>query len=665
MSKTLVIVESPTKAKTLKTYLGDDYNVEASYGHLLDLPKSTLGVDTDHDFKPEYVLVVGKEGRADELKKLTKEAKQVILATDPDREGEAIAWHTASLLNGAGKDLDRIVFHEITQEAIEESIKNPRKLDMKLVDSQQARRILDRLVGYQLSPLLWKKVRRGLSAGRVQSVAVRLIVEKERDINAFKPVEYWVMEAELSKEGATFIATLSKKAKAKLDISTEKQADSVYEELQEASYIVSSVEKKEVRKNPYPPFTTSTLQQAGANRLGFSSKKTMKIAQDLYENGLITYMRTDSVVLSQTALQNTRTFIQKNYGAEYLPKIARQFVTKSKLAQEAHEAIRPTSFVAIDTVKAKVKTELGRDHANLYELIWQRVIASQMTETIYDQTAVTIAAGSYEFSANGSVVKFAGWRAVYGVEEGDEVEENRLPDLKTADKLDLESLKAHQKFTQPPARYTEASLIKALEERGIGRPSTYAPIISTILERRYVEKEERKLVPTPVGSAVIDFLVENFNVVMDYDFTAKMEDDLDEIAHGEMKWIPMLQEFYSPFIKLVDSVAKNSKRVKIAVEETDEICPKDGGHLVIRTGKFGKFMACANFPKCKFTKTFEAKVEGNCPTSGDPLVVRKTKRGRTFYGCSAYPKCQWMSWTLPEKQNQESGSKNQEAPLNS
>jgi DNA topoisomerase-1 len=651
--KRLVIVESPTKAKTLKNFLGPDYTVEASFGHLRDLPKSTLGVDTKDDFKPEYVVVEGKETRATELKKLAKESDSVILATDPDREGEAIAWHAAFLLeNGHGKDLDRIVFHEITSEAIQEAIKHPRKLDMKLVNSQQARRVLDRLVGYQLSPLLWKKVRRGLSAGRVQSVAVRLIVEREREILAFKPVEFWVMEAEVSKEGQAFTATLVRKNGEKLEIHTEKEADQVYEDLSSAAYVVNNVERKEVRKNPYPPFTTSTLQQAANSRLGFTSKKTMKIAQDLYENGLITYMRTDSVTLAASALQTARGFIQESFGSDYIPPVPRQYVTKSKMAQEAHEAIRPTSIGPIDKMKATIKADIGRDHANLYELIWQRMIASQMTETVYDQTQVTIDAANYQFVANGSLIKFPGWRAVYGVEEGDEVEENRLPELSIADRLTLEKLGGIQKFTQPPPHYTEASLIKALEERGIGRPSTYAPIISTIMERRYVEKDGKKLIATSVGMAVTDFLVENFKEVTDYDFTAKMEDDLDEIAHGKIEWVPMIKEFYTPFEKLVESVGEKSKRVKIAVEETDEICPEDGGKLVIRTGRFGKFMACANFPKCKFTKTFEMKVEGNCPDSGDPIVVRKTKRGRTFYGCGGYPKCKWMSWTLPENAKQ-------------
>lgn len=655
MTKNLIIVESPTKAKTLRNFLGPDYTIEASFGHLRDLPKSTLGVDTKGDFTPEYVIVAGKEARVAELKKMVKDSTHVILATDPDREGEAIAWHTAHLLKNSGADdLDRIVFHEITKEAISEALASPRKIDMQLVNSQQARRVLDRLVGYQLSPLLWKKVRRGLSAGRVQSVTVRLVVDREREILAFITTEYWVMEALLSKNGQEFMAILTKRDDKKLEIGRKEEADQIYADLQNANYVVSAVEKKEIRKNPYPPFTTSTLQQTAANKLGFSAKKTMKIAQDLYENGLITYMRTDSVTLATIAIKSARDFIQKNYGTEYLPKTPKQYVTKSKLAQEAHEAIRPTQVVPIDPIKAKIRAEVGRDHANLYELIWQRLLASQMTETVYDQTAVLIAAANYQFMANGSIVRFPGWRTVYGVEEGDEVEENRLPDLEKDDKLALVKLNSEQKFTQPPARYTEATLIKALEERGIGRPSTYAPIISTIMERRYVEREGKKLQATSVGIAVTDFLLENFPEVMDYDFTAKMEDDLDEIANGKLEWVPMLKEFYSPFEKLVARVEETGKRVKIAAPETGEICPTDGGKVIVRTGRFGKFLACANFPKCKYTKTFEDKVAGSCPDSGDPLIARKTKKGRTFYGCSAYPKCKWMSWTLPE-QKVESG----------
>lgn len=643
-------MESPTKAKTLKKFLGADYEVEASFGHLRDLPKSTLGVDVAHDFVPEYVVVVEKKARVEELKRLAKGAEHIILATDPDREGEAIAWHTAHLLqNGNGMDLDRIVFHEITPEAVKDALSHPRKIDMKLVDAQQARRVLDRLVGYQLSPLLWKKVRRGLSAGRVQSVAVRLVVEREREIEKFVPVEYWTMEAILSKNGQSFSAMLSKKDDDKLEIKTEAEADKIGQDLGEALYSVKEIEKKELRKQPYPPFTTSTLQQSAANRLGFSSKKTMKIAQDLYENGLITYMRTDSVVLATAAISAIRQAIQKEYGVNYLPETARQHVTKSKLAQEAHEAIRPTNFGELTPTKNKIKTDIGRDHANLYELIWQRSVASQMNEAVYDLTRVDVAAKTYLFVANGSVVKFPGWRAVYGVEEGDEEVENRLPELEKADELKLEDLKAEQKFTQPPARFTEASLIKALEERGIGRPSTYAPILSTITERRYVEKEGRKLIATSVGMAVTDFLVDNFPEEIDYDFTAKMEDDLDQVAAGKVEWVPVIRDFYKPFEKLIEKVSQNSKRVKIAVEETDQTCPTCGKPLVIRTGRFGKFLACSGFPACKYTKAYEEKVEQLCPDSGDPIVVKRTKRGKTFYGCSGYPKCQWMSWTLPEK----------------
>ncbi len=660
MSKPLIIVESPTKARTLSRFLGNDFVIEASMGHVRDLPKAKLGVEVEKDFEPLYVIPRDKRKTVERLKELAKKSSEVILATDPDREGEAIAWHVAHIVsevkgkktkaqeNAESTTLKRIVFHEITEDAIKEAMGHPRQLDLKLVDAQQARRILDRLVGYKLSPLLWYKVKKGLSAGRVQSVTVRLIVDREREIEKFVAIEYWSVDALLTKAGDEFTASLLEKAGKKIELKNEKNSKVIVEDLENAKYSVAKVNQKDTRKSPYPPFTTSTLTQTAANRFGFTSKKTMKLAQDLYEEGFITYHRTDSLNLAASALSEARKFIEKNLGKEYLPEGNRVYKTKSKVAQEAHEAIRPTK---IDVKKEKIT--LGNDHKKLYDLIWNRFLASQVEDAIYDQISMDISAKSkedYLLRANGSLIKFAGWLKVYGREEGDTIEENKLPLLKAGDSLELKQLFPEQHFTQPPPRYTEASLIKALEEKGIGRPSTYAPIISTILDRNYVEREERKFKPTPLGVAVNDFLVLNFPQLLDLSFTAKLEDDLDSVANGEVKWVPLIKEFYDPFAILLDKVYKESERVKVVAETTDEKCP-EGHALVIRYGKFGKFLACEKFPEHKFTKNFEEKVEAVCPDSGDPVVIRRTKKGRPFFGCSAYPKCKWMSWKNPALEN--------------
>ncbi|HSX58291.1 MAG TPA: type I DNA topoisomerase [Candidatus Saccharimonadales bacterium] len=650
MAKTLIIVESPTKARTLSRFLGDAYHIEASMGHVRDLPKAKLGVDVDKDFEPSYVIPKDKRKTVEALKELSLAAPEIVLATDPDREGEAIAWHIGELINESKDkklkektdDLKRIVFHEITQEAIEEAIKNPRSIDIPLVDAQQARRVLDRLVGYKLSPLLWFKVKKGLSAGRVQSIAVRLIVEREKEIEAFKPEEYWSIDALLSKDKDSFLATLVEKAGKKLDLKKEKESSEVVKDLEKAAYSVKAVNQKESKKSPYPPFTTSTLTQAASNRFGYTAKKTMKLAQDLYEEGLITYHRTDSFNLSNSILTAAKKYIEKTLGKEYLPEGgSRVYKTKSKVAQEAHEAVRPTNLEM-----AKEKISLSGDHKKLYSLIWDRFLASQLADAIYDQVSLDIAADEYLLKANGSIIKFPGWLKVYGREEGDLVEEKSVPLLEIGDKVKLEELKPEQHFTQPPPRYTEASLIKALEEKGIGRPSTYAPIISTILDRNYVEREERKFKPTPLGVATNDFLVGSFPHLIDVSFTADMEDSLDSVANGEKEWVPIIREFFDPFKVDLDKAYKND-RVKVEAEMTDEVCP-EGHHMVIRYGRFGKFLACEKFPDHKFTKRLEEKVEGVCPDSGDPIVVRRTKRGRPFFGCSAYPKCKWMSWKKPE-----------------
>ena len=683
----LVIVESPTKARTLSRFLGEDFRIVASMGHIRDLPKSEMGVDTAHDFEPRYVIPRDKSRNVKLLKEEAKGKDKIILATDPDREGEAIAYHVRYVISSSEKrkpacrqggaksvKFERIVFHEITKEAIEEALKNPREIDLNLYDAQQARRILDRLVGYRLSPLLWYKIKKGLSAGRVQSVTVRLIVEREREIEAFKPVEYWIIRAELEKQvlsNNSFIANLIEIKGQKAEIKNKDEADKVTTELNKAEYLVSKVETKEIRRFAVPPFTTSTLQQTASNRFGFSAKQTMRLAQDLYEEGYITYHRTDSLNVAQQAITAVRGFIAKQYGKEYLPETPIFYKTKAKGAQEAHEAIRPTS------VGVESQVNITEQHQKLYDLIRDRFLASQMKEAIYSQTTADISAsppasampvrsrcsasgglealraGDYLFRAIGTVVVFPGWRAIYGVKKGDLVSENeegmKLPELTVSEKLNLLRLIPEQKFTSPPPRYTEASLIKALEEYGIGRPSTYAPTISTIQDRGYVIKEERKLKPTDMGMMVNDFLVKFFANIVDLTFTARMEEDLDKIATGELKWIPVIANFYTPFEEEVEKVKETAIKVAIPVIETGEKCPQCTSPLVIREGKFGKFVACSTFPKCKYTKNFIEKTGQKCPQcqTGD-VVVKHTKRGKLFYGCSTYPKCNFASWQKPK-----------------
>lgn len=645
----LVIVESPTKARTLERFLGSDYSVVASMGHIRDLPKSEFGVDIEHGFSPQYVIPRDKRKRVNELKKLAADAKNLWLATDPDREGEAIAWHIENILDGKDKDVRRVVFHEITENAIKEAFEHPRDLDLKLVDAQQARRVLDRVVGYKLSPLLWQKVKRGLSAGRVQSVALRLIVDREREISAFKPVEYWIIEAELESNkrqiiSNKLIATLIELNGKKLEIKNEAQAKEHVGNLEKADYKVSKITKKEVRRYPYPPFTTSTLQQAAANRLGMSAKKTMMLAQNLYEHGLITYMRTDSVNLSPVAISAARDYIGKSFGSSYLPKTPRFFKARSKLVQEAHEAIRPTDV--------RIRGNLNKDHIRLYDLIWKRFVACQMNEAILDQTTVDVKANDYLLRATGSIIKFDGWLKLEGgrskIEDGEEDKEKILPELTEGEMLKLLQLLQGQHFTEPPPRYTEASLIKKLEELGIGRPSTYAPILSTIQERFYVERQERKFIPTALGFAVTDFLVANFSDIMDYKFTAGMEDELDEIAKGKLNWVPTLEKFYGPFEKKLEKTGKIAQRVKVAVEFAGKKCPKCGKELIVRTSRFGKFLACSGFPECKHTESLEQAVNIPCPECGGEIVIRRTKRGKTFYGCKNYPGCKYASWNKPK-----------------
>lgn len=638
--KTLIIVESPTKARTLSKFLGDAYKIEATYGHLRDLPKKRIGVDTEHDFVPNYVVAKDKKSRVEELKKEAKEALITLLATDPDREGEAIGWHVANLLKL--KDASRIVFHEITESAIKEAIEHPREIDMKLVDAQQARRILDRLVGYKLSPLLWNKIRKGLSAGRVQSVAVRLVVEREREIKAFKALEYWEIEAEFE-EG--FKAKLAQINEKKAEIKNKDEADKIVRDLENAKYSVKNVETKEVRKWPYPPLSTSGMQQSAGNRYGWSAKKTMQMAQQLYEEGFITYMRTDSFNLSAEAIGQTRDYIKKTFGDQYVPAEPKYYKTKSKVAQEAHEAIRPTN---IYRETEEVEGAMGRDASRLYDLIRKRMLACQMNEAVYDQKTVEIEAGMYLFRTVGSKIKFDGWKVIYNNKDDEKENEVNIPDLTIGEILKLLSLIPSQHFTEPLARFTESSLIKAMEEKGIGRPSTYAPTMSTIQDRQYVEKEEKKLIPTELGFAVNDFLMANFPEIIDYGFTAQMEDGLDGVANGERAWQPLISEFYRPFEEKLKGVYETAERVKIEVETTDEKCEKCGAPMVVRIGKYGRFLACSTFPKCDYTKNLLKTVGIACPKCGGDVIQRKTRRGKTFYGCSNYPKCDFASWTKPK-----------------
>lgn len=654
--KNLIIVESPTKAKTLSKFLGKDYQVVSTMGHIRDLPKKRLSVDVEHNFKPEYDLVPQKEKAIKEIKDKSKKAEKIFLATDPDREGEAIAFHTAFILKRKKEDLARVVFHEITKKAIEKAIATPRKIDLNLVNAQQARRVLDRLVGYKLSPLLWRKIRRGLSAGRVQSVTVRLIVDREREIEKFVSEEYWEIFAELKKhiggkrkDVPSFLMKLTKKNGKIIKIGNETQAKEILAELEKANYEIYRVERKEVKQRPAPPFITSTLQRNAVQKLHFSSKRTMRAAQALYEKGLITYHRTDSFNLAGEAITKIRRYINSTYGEQYLPEKPKFYKTKSKVAQEAHEAIRPTD-IKKQPSKTKHRTQ---DEQRLYDLIWKRALASQMAVAIWDRTKIETQAPSpkniYLLAAEGKIIKFDGWLVLFGVKEQDDGE-MKLPEVKKGDDLDLIKINPEQKFTQPPPRYTEASLIKALEMRGIGRPSTYAPTISTIQWRQYVEKAEGKFKPTPLGTTVNDFLVDYFSDIIDYDFTAQMEDDLDNIANGKRKWVPVIREFYQPFEKILESVTKIAKRVQIPTEVTDENCPKcEKGRLVIRIGRFGKFLSCSRFPKCKYTAPYVVKVEGvKCGKCSGEVVIRKTKKGKQFYGCSNWPKCDWASWKKPK-----------------
>jgi DNA topoisomerase-1 len=653
----LIIVESPTKSKTIDKFLGPEYKVLSSYGHIRDLPKGEFGVDIEKDFEPRYVIPSKSRKVIKLLKDEVNKSESIILATDEDREGEAIAWHLTQALNlDSDKPYQRIVFHEITKSAIEEALKNPRKIDFDLVDAQQARRILDRLVGYRLSPFLWKKVARGLSAGRVQSVAVRLVVEREREIEKFVPQEYWQIAVLLRKlkvkkslklkvnEFEAILVKKDGKVLDKLEIKNKKEADKIVKDLKGAEYKVINVDKKEVKRNPLPPFTTSTLQQEAWQRLRFSAKFTMRTAQQLYETGLITYHRTDSFNLSDLSLFAVKSFITKSYGEKYWPGFLRRYKTKSKGAQEAHEAIRPTF-----PDKTPDSVKLQENEAKLYNLIWRRFIACQMSQAIFDATTVDIETKNYVFRATGQILKFDGFLKVYPMK----FEEKELPHLENNEILDLIKLTPLQHFTQPPARYNEASLIKALEQNGIGRPSTYAPILSTIQDRNYIEKDEnRRFKPTEIGIVVNDLLVSHFPEVVDIKFTAKMEEELDEIAEGGKKWVPVIKEFYEPFEKNLKRKEKEIKKADIAHEATDKTCPKCGAPILIRLGRFGKFYACSKFPECKYTESLKENQLGiKCPKCKEGNITQKrTKKRKIFYGCSSWPKCEFALWDKPTGQ---------------
>ncbi len=647
----LVIVESPTKAKTLAKFLGGGFKIEASMGHVRDLPEKGggLAIDIEHNFEPQYEVLSKKKARVADLKRIAKSAKVVYLATDPDREGEAIAYHVQHLL---GKhDFRRVTFHEITKSAIEAALKKPGEVNIELVNAQQARRVLDRLVGYSVSPVLWKKVRRGLSAGRVQSVAVRLIVEREREILAFVPAEYWEIYVDLKHDKSEQLRVqLIKIAGKTASIDNEETAKEVVEHLNKATYKVSSVTSQEQKSSPFPPFTTSLLQRAGSNTFGWSAKMTMQIAQSLYENGFITYHRTDSYHLAEEAVKMAREYIEQTFGKEYLPDKARAYKTKSASAQEAHEAIRPTSATRSGSELAG--SGITSRHQKLYELIRTRFLQCQMADARYDKTSILVEAlipdqdKLYQLRADGKRLLFDGYLKL-----GKTAEDVFLPELSAEDPLSLIKVDPLQKFTNPPARYSEAGLIKELEKRGIGRPSTYAAIISTIQDRGYVTKEEKSFHPTAIGEAVVDFLIANFGQVFAYEFTAKMEQDLDEIAEGRKDWVPTVREFWEPLSAQIKQVEDTGVRVKVPVEETGENCPEcKEGSVVIRTGKYGKFLSCSRYPECKYTKPYVEYILGAvCPEDGGRVKQMKSRKGYKFFGCENYPTCKWAAWKLPTK----------------
>lgn len=662
MAKNVVIVESPAKAKTIKKYLGRNYDVVASFGHIRDLPKTKLAIDLENNFEPYYINIRGKGPIINDIKKKAKKADNIFLATDPDREGEAISYHLATILGLDPRTANRVTFNEITKDAVKQGVKHPRKIDMDLFDAQQARRLLDRLVGYKLSPFLWAKVRRGLSAGRVQSVAVRILVDREEEIRAFVSQEYWTVDANLKTEdNKQFTSRLSAKNGKKIELKNEAEALEVLNDLKGSDFVVKEVKKALRKRQPAPPFITSTLQQEASRRLNFQSRRTMKAAQELYEGvevpdmgtvGLITYMRTDSLRLSNEALDGASEYIGKTYGKEYLPDKPRVFKSKGKTAaQDAHEAIRPTMP---HVTPAMVKETLSGDQYRLYKLIWERFMASQMANALHDTMNVEIEAGDYTFKASGFTVRFDGFTKLYE-ESKDTADEKAkaLPDLLKGQKLSLVELLKDQHFTQPPARYTEASLIKALEENGIGRPSTYAPTITTIISRGYVEREGRTLTPTQLGEVTTKLMKDHFEEIVDVEFSANMEDSLDKVEDGNTNWRDLLKDFYGGFSKTLEKAEKELEgtRLDLPDEETDVICDKCGRNMVIKVGRFGKFLACPGYPECKNTKRIVEESGGICPLCGGKILVKKSKKGKKYFGCEHNPTCGFMTWDTPLKEN--------------
>lgn len=657
MADKLIIVESPAKANTIKKFLGGSTKVVASMGHIRDLPKSKLGIDIENDFEPQYINIRGKGDLIKSLKKDADQAKKVYLATDPDREGEAIAWHLSKILEEDKNKITRVTFNEITKTAVQKAMKNARDIDINLVDAQQARRVLDRIVGYKISPLLWKKVKRGLSAGRVQSVAVKLIVDRENEIENFIPQEYWNIFADLqeNKTNKTFQARFFGKNGKKQELHTKDEVDEILKNIDGAKYIITEIKKGEKKRTPAPPFTTSTMQQEASRKLGFTLKRTMATAQILYEGvkipergtvGLITYMRTDSTRISEEARAAAKEQIINHYGEEYYEN---RYYKTSKDAQDAHEGIRPTYA---DIHPDDIKDSVTSDQYKLYKLIYNRFMASQMKSAVYDTMAVTIKANDYDFKANGQNLKFKGFMTLYveGTDEKQEQEEGMLPELNENEELKLKKLDPKQSFTEPPARYTEASLVKALEEKDIGRPSTYSPIITTILERRYVEKVQKQLHPTELGKVVNKLLTENFSEIINVEFTAEIENEFDEIAEGKEEWKKMIREFYGPFEKELEEAEKNLEHVKIEDEVSDVKCEKCGRMMVYKYGKYGKFLACPGYPECKNTKPIVEYIDEPCPKCGGKVQVRKTKRRKNYYICENNPKtCDFISWNKPKK----------------
>jgi DNA topoisomerase-1 len=663
MGQRLVIVESPAKAKTIGKYLGKNYIVEASMGHVRDLPKSQLGVDVDKDYSPKYITIRGKGELLDKLRKAAKKSEKIYLATDPDREGEAISWHLAKVLNIDEAEKCRIEFNEITKNAVKNAIKSPRAINTNLVDAQQARRVLDRLVGYEISPILWKKIKWGLSAGRVQSVTLKIICDRENEIASFEPKEYWSIECSLQKSGVkkSLVVKLVSKNSKKIEISNEGESNAIVGEIENGEFIINKIKKAQKNKNPLPPFTTSTLQQDAYKRLNFATKRTMSVAQQLYEGidvkghgslGLITYMRTDSVRISEDAQKSAAEFITQTYGSEYIPSEPRVFKGKKNI-QDAHEAIRPTY---VELAPKMIKESLKDEQYKLYTLIWNRFVASQMASSILNTISVDIVNGEYGFKATGSSVKFDGFMKLYEYTTEEEENSTNIPELLEGEKLDKNTITPKQHFTQPPPRFSEATLVKTLEEYGIGRPSTYSPIITTLLERKYVNRDKKTLVPTELGIIVNSIVSEYFKEIADVEFTAEMEGKLDNIEEGKEHWNTVVDDFFKPIKESIEIAEKEISKIEIEDEVSEEICDKCGRNMVIKHGRFGDFLACPGYPDCKNTKPIVEQLDVSCPKCGGNILVKKSKKGKKFFGCSGYPNCDFVSWFEPtEKKCTECG----------